>query len=71
MKQRRQDDHNLRNIDQAFSNLFEKAKERQAFRKQFMGYLVLDALTGNTDRHHDNWGILVLRTRVIREQSIP
>ena len=25
-------------------------------------YMVLDALIGNTDRHHENWGIL--RTRV-------
>jgi HipA-like C-terminal domain len=27
----------------------------------FIGYLVFDALIGNTDRHHDNWGIMVLR----------
>lgn len=25
----------------------------------FIGYLILDALIGNTDRHHDNWGVLV------------
>lgn len=25
----------------------------------FVGYLLLDALIGNTDRHHENWGILV------------
>jgi hypothetical protein len=25
----------------------------------FIGYLVLDALIGNTDRHHQNWGVLV------------
>jgi len=24
----------------------------------FSGYLVLDALIGNTDRHHENWGIV-------------
>ncbi|MCL4413172.1 MAG: hypothetical protein M1522_00245 [Actinobacteria bacterium] len=28
----------------------------------FAGYLVLDALIANTDRHHENWG--VLRSRV-------
>ena len=24
----------------------------------FLGYLMLDALIGNTDRHHENWGVL-------------
>jgi hypothetical protein len=24
----------------------------------FLGYLLLDALIGNTDRHHQNWGVL-------------
>lgn len=24
----------------------------------FVGYLLLDALIGNTDRHHENWGML-------------
>lgn len=26
----------------------------------FIGYLFLDALVGNTDRHHENWGIIRL-----------
>lgn len=26
----------------------------------FLGYLMLDVLIGNTDRHHENWGILLL-----------
>jgi len=25
----------------------------------FVGYLMLDALVGNTDRHHENWGVIV------------
>ena len=25
----------------------------------FVGYLLLDALVANTDRHHENWGVLV------------
>jgi hypothetical protein len=25
----------------------------------FIGYLLLDALIGNTDRHHENWGLVV------------
>jgi hypothetical protein len=26
----------------------------------FLGYLLLDAWIGNTDRHHENWGIILL-----------
>jgi hypothetical protein len=26
----------------------------------FVGYLLLDALIGNTDRHHENWAVLLL-----------
>jgi hypothetical protein len=26
----------------------------------FIGYLIFDALIGNTDRHHENWGITIL-----------
>lgn len=26
--------------------------------QQFLGYLMLDAWIGNTDRHHENWGII-------------
>lgn len=26
----------------------------------FVGYLMLDALIGNQDRHHENWGLIVL-----------
>jgi len=27
----------------------------------FIGYLLLDAIIGNTDRHHENWGVIALR----------
>jgi hypothetical protein len=27
----------------------------------FVGYLMLDALIGNTDRHHENWGVITRR----------
>lgn len=27
--------------------------------QNFIGYLVFDCLIGNTDRHHENWGIIV------------
>lgn len=28
----------------------------------FVGYIMLDALIGNTDRHHENWGLIVSLT---------
>ncbi|NEP46454.1 MAG: hypothetical protein F6K35_47560 [Okeania sp. SIO2H7] len=28
----------------------------------FVGYLLLDAWIGNTDRHHENWGFIVNKT---------
>jgi hypothetical protein len=31
----------------------------------FIGYLLLDALIGNTDRHHENWGIVSLPERTV------
>lgn len=27
----------------------------------FVGYLLLDAIIGNTDRHHENWGVIAKR----------
>lgn len=29
----------------------------------FVGYLMLDAWIGNTDRHHENWGLMVIPPR--------
>jgi hypothetical protein len=28
----------------------------------FVGYLLLDAIVGNTDRHHENWGVVATRS---------
>lgn len=32
----------------------------------FIGYLLLDALIGNTDRHHENWGVVRAIDGVVR-----
>ena len=56
-----QSDHNLPNIFAALEEVFVEATEQQKAKALFAEYLVLDALVGNTDRHHENWG--VLRTR--------
>ena len=57
-KKLRQSDHNLENIYQALTKLFGKSG-RGPVLTQLAEYLVLDALIGNTDRHHENWGLLL------------
>lgn len=39
----------------------QKRASRDGF-DTFVGYLMLDALIGNTDRHHENWGVVSERT---------
>ena len=56
-----QSSHTLTNILKVMDmdNVFGKPEEAKL---RIADYMVLDALIGNTDRHHENWGIL--RTRV-------
>lgn len=58
-KQRGQADHNFPNIVSALERRFRTPEVRLSVSKRLVGYLVLDALVGNTDRHHENWGIVV------------
>lgn len=53
-----QADHTLENIFAVMDRIFidDDAKERS--KRLIVDYLVLDALIGNTDRHHENWGIV-------------
>lgn len=57
-KQKKQSDHTLRNIFKVVSSLFPDEASRNVALQQLAGYLVLDALILNTDRHHENWGVL-------------
>ncbi|HEX5784363.1 MAG TPA: HipA domain-containing protein, partial [Burkholderiaceae bacterium] len=57
-KRFRQSDHTLENIDAAMRRLF-SSDQAEAVLTELAGYMVLDALIGNTDRHHENWGLLV------------
>ncbi len=36
----------------------------------FVGYLMLDALVGNTDRHHENWGVTSARGHTGQERRL-
>lgn len=53
----RQSQHTWDNIVLVLRRLFADPRLFQRQLEQFAGYLVLDALIGNTDRHHENWGV--------------
>lgn len=54
----RQSDHTLENINAAIRSIF-PADHADEILTELAGYMVLDALIGNTDRHHENWGLLI------------
>ncbi len=58
----RQSNHTLANIFLTLDRVFRRPETALSAKQRIAEYLVLDALIGNTDRHHENWGILVKRT---------
>ncbi|GAA5147999.1 hypothetical protein GCM10023213_43540 [Prosthecobacter algae] len=58
-KRFRQSDHTLTNIIQAVESVFDHGSRRKEAAELLCGYLTLDALIGNTDRHHENWGLIL------------
>ncbi len=60
-KERGQADHTFDNIVSVLERLFPTEKARRTAALRMVGYLVFDALVGNTDRHHQNWGVLLER----------
>ncbi|UXH78499.1 HipA domain-containing protein [Roseateles amylovorans] len=55
----RQSDHTLANVVSAVRAMFDQEPLIHRVLTRLASYLVLDALIGNTDRHHENWGFLV------------
>ena len=53
-----QSSHTLANIWQVMDHVFVEPDAARRAKFRIAAYLVLDALIGNTDRHHENWGIL-------------
>jgi len=53
-----QSDHTIENILAAIRSMFPNDELCKASLTTLAGYLVLDALIGNTDRHHENWALL-------------
>lgn len=66
-KERGQSDHTFDNIVTVIEMLFPTDKGRRTAASRMVGYLVLDALVGNTDRHHQNWGV-ILQSRIVADQ---
>jgi len=54
----RHSDHTFENILKALDAIFRDGNAARTAKKQMAGYFVLDAVIGNTDRHHENWGLL-------------
>jgi hypothetical protein len=53
-----QNDHTIGRIFDAIGAIFPEPDAAKRAADQMGGYLVLDALICNVDRHHENWGIL-------------
>ena len=58
-KQQGQSDHHFSNIVNTVEKWFPQPKFRKAMSLRIIGYFIFDALVGNTDRHHENWGMLL------------
>ena len=54
----RQSAHTLSNIWRVMDRVFVNPDSARRAKLRIAAYLVLDALIGNTDRHHENWGLL-------------
>ena len=55
-KRFKQSDHTLDNIVTAIQSVF-PGKSADSVLARLARYVVFDALIGNTDRHHENWGL--------------
>lgn len=56
-----QSHHTLENIWKVLDFVFRMPESARHAKLAIANYMVLDALIGNTDRHHENWGILLGR----------
>ena len=53
-----QSDHTFARIVTVMEHVFLDDEGRKQAKRRIAEYLVLDALIGNTDRHHENWGVV-------------
>lgn len=57
-----QSDHTLDNIFHVLDRMSSSDSAANRAKRQFASYIALDALVSNTDRHHENWALVVERT---------
>ena len=57
-KRFRQSSHTLANIWKVLDDVFVTPEGLRDAKVRMAKYVVLDAVIGNTDRHHENWGVL-------------
>lgn len=57
----RQSSHTLANIWHVMDLYFVEPEAQVLGKSRIAEYMVFDALVGNTDRHHENWGIVLSR----------
>ena len=69
-KRFKQTDHTLDNIWEIIENIFEGSECMGQAKMRIGECLVLDALVGNTDRHHENWGLLRRKVNNHSEESV-
>ena len=67
-KQWGQADHHFSNIVDTIEKWF-PGRFRKSVSLHIVGYFVFDALVGNTDRHHENWGMLLKPVKVPLEDK--
>ena len=56
-----QSHHTLANIWKVIDKVVVEPEDARQVKHTIAEYTVLDALIGNTDRHHENWGVLAQR----------
>lgn len=64
-----QKDHTLTNILRVVDKMFIDPDDRDLALQHLMGYLVLDGLILNTDRHHENWALIRYTSSTGTEQG--
>ena len=72
-KKQHQSEHTLHNIIHALLLMFPQEQDSSYILTKLAGYLVLDALIANTDRHHENWGLFwrtIMYSQVLNTPSL-